>query len=161
MGEEMNIVEAIAKYNFNPAGDVTVPAGSDHPKFSLTEDWVRKGPNAKKTGLVYIWVKTVDGTIVDVAYVGKAGRTLKGRLSQHKGGFTDKTRVRKSKQSNSDKFQSWLGASPANGIKIYARHSPVQSVCDELVSMFSVEEEAFIQKFHNMGCNLWNYQAQL
>lgn len=157
----MNIVDAITKYNFNPAGDIVIPEGEKHPKFVLNDSWVRKGENAKKTGLVYIWAKTVNGAITDIAYVGKAGRTLKGRLSQHKGGFTDKTRVRKTKQSNSDKFQAWLGANPSNGLRIYARHSPIQSVCDEQVSMFSVEEEAFIQKFHNMGCKLWNYQSQL
>jgi len=157
----VKIVDAITKYDFNPAGEIVVVEDSQHPKFILNDDWVRKGTNAKKTGLVYIWVKTVNSAIVDVTYVGKAGRTLKGRLSQHKGGFTDKTRIRKTKKSNRDKFCEWLSANTANGLKIYARHSPVQSVCDEMVSMFSVEEEAFIQKFHNMGCKLWNYQSQL
>ena len=157
MSHTSNIDDAINKYGFIPAGQLIIPAGTVLPKFALTEDWVRKGACAKVTGLVYLWVKCDQTGVVDVAYVGKAGKTLKGRFSQHKGGFSGANG--KTGENNATRITEWL-SNPDHSIMLWARPSPTMTINDEQMCMVSVDEESFIEKFRKMGCDLWNFQAK-
>ena len=156
MSHAKNIEAAINKYNFLLAGNLELPDGGGLPKFDLNSAWVRKGHYAKVTGLVYLWVKYNDAGVVDIAYVGKAGKTLKGRCTQHRGGFSGANG--KTGENNATRITHWLSV-PGNRLMLWARPSPTQLINDESVCMVSVDEESFIQKFRNAGCELWNFQA--
>lgn len=156
MSHAKNIETSINQYYFMPAGYLELPDGGGLPKFDLNAAWVRKGNYAKVTGLVYLWVKYNDAGIVDIAYVGKAGKTLKGRCTQHRGGFSGANG--KTGQNNATRITDWLSV-PGNRLMLWARPSATQLINDESVCMVSVDEESFIQKFRNAGCELWNFQA--
>jgi hypothetical protein len=150
-----NMHNLINLYNFIPAGEIILPENTLLPKFQFNNDWVKQGQHAKKTGLVYLWVKYTNNEFVDIAYVGKAGRTLRMRAGQHMGGW--KGSLSKAGENNRVRIIDWL-ANNNNTLVVYARHSPILKINDEEISSYSIDEESFINKFRNLGCNVWNFQ---
>jgi len=146
----MTIIDAITKYNFDPAGSIVHPADKELPKFEFNSHWISN----KTTGLVYLWVKYTNNVLVDIAYVGKAGRTLRMRCGQHHGGWRESLKT-PDIESNRTRIISWL-AEPENSIQLFARVSPVLDINDEKICSYSIDEESFIKKFRNMNCALWN-----
>jgi hypothetical protein len=145
----------IEQYNFMPAGKIVYTESTSLPKFQFNDDWIKQGQHAKKTGLVYLWVKYTDNEFVDIAYVGKAGRTLRMRAGQHMGGW--KGSLSKAGENNRVRIIDWL-ANSNNSLAVYARHSPMLTINDEEICSYSIDEESFIKKFRNLNCNLWNFQ---
>jgi hypothetical protein len=150
-----NMLNLIEQYNFITAGEIVHLENTVLPKFQFNNDWVKQGEYAKKSGLVYLWVKYIDSEFVDIAYVGKAGRTLRMRAGQHQGGW--KSSLSKAGENNRVRIIDWLG-NCNNNLKVYARVSPILTINDEEISSYSIDEESFIKKFRNLGCNLWNFQ---
>ena len=146
-----NLVETINRYGFEYVDRMTVVDGI--PILDRAPDWGPKGKYAKKTGFVYLWVKLRDGEIHDVAYVGKAGKTVHKRFNEHRGGVRDGN---KKAMLNRDRLAEWT-SDPRNTMAMYARHSPIISVNDELLSSYGIDEESFILKFKKLGCDLWNF----
>lgn len=157
MSHNKIIENAINKYQFMPAGELVLPDGGGLPKFDLNSAWVRKGSYSKVNGLVYLWVKYNNDVAVDIAYVGKAGKTLKDRFSQHRGGFNGSNG--KTGANIAARITEWVNGTDKR-LLIWARPSLVTSINDEQISMVSVDEESFIQKFRNAGCDLWNFKAK-
>lgn len=149
------IEEIVAKYGFQHAGELELDEATNLPKFSLYEDWLGKGTQSKKTGIVYLWIKMSGDQIADVTYVGKAGKTLKTRCGQHQGGFSGKSKSKKG-LTNARNLREWLTVN-GNRVMVYARVSPVIEINDERLSAVSIDEESFIQKFTRLGCALWNF----
>ncbi len=141
----------INNYNFEKAGEIIIVENDKFPMWALDEEWTKKGCNSEKTGIVYLWVLFKEGRIFDVAYVGKAEKTLKDRAAQHRQGFKGNS---KKGLSNGEKIIQHL-KNPNNKIEIYARESPLDKINDEEISMVSADEDSFIQKFRK-DCELWN-----
>lgn len=105
-------------------------------------------------GWVYLWVKVTPEGGFDVCYVGKAGKTLKGRGSQHAAGFK-----RGSGRGSvlAQQLGEYLKLDASKKIHVYARKSPNQTVLDENdISMCETEERAMIMKLRRYGVELWN-----
>jgi hypothetical protein len=153
VGNNMN--NLINLYNFIPAGEIVYADNVLLPKFQFNNDWIKQGQHSNKTGLVYLWVKYTNNKFVDIAYIGKAGRTLRMRAGQHMGGW--KSSLSKAGENNRIRIVDWLSNSN-NSIMVYARHSPILTINDEAISSYSIDEESFIKKFRNLGCDLWNFQ---
>lgn len=148
-----NINDAINNYKFEKAGKIIIDEKDKFPKWDLDEKWTKNGCNFEKTGIVYLWVLFKEDKIFDVAYVGKAGKTLKDRASQHRQGFKGNS---KKGLSNGEKIQQYLKI-PNSKIEIYARESKKREFNDEIISIVSADEESFIQKFRvRIKCELWN-----
>ena len=75
-------------------------------------------------------------------YVGKAGKTIRERCRQHKGGFNggSKTGI-----ANAEKIIAEI--SKGNTIAIYLRHSEQKTLFEVEVSLCEAEEKALIKKF--------------
>ena len=85
--------------------------------------------------------KTGDNLLI--VYVGKAGKTIKARCSQHRRGFKGGSKTC-SKHSNN----IVRGIQEGKSYCVYARHSERDLVLEEKgIPMCTVEEIALIQKF--------------
>ena len=126
------------KYNFIEVGEIVFR--NDSLGFALTEK------NSDK-GFVYLWVE-ISNSNYNVVYVGKAGKTLKDRCNQHTGGFNGGSITGK---KNADLISK--GLMSGNRYLVYARKSPLMSICDEYVPSECIEELAFIKK---LSGSLWN-----
>lgn len=145
----MNVTETLDRYGFAEAGDIVL-SDSGIPGFRLTADWQRSGLRGQHQGLVYLWVD-VTNSDYKIKYVGKAGKTLQKRLSEHVGGFRggSKTGVQ-----NAHRICECLDQDRT--LKVYARPSPVIVINDEMLNSYSIDEESFIVKFRKQGHELWN-----
>lgn len=128
----------IEKYDFFEAGEIVLD--NDRIQFTYLGDNLGKG-------FVYIWVEQFGSTFT-VVYVGKAGKTLRARFGQHKGGFNGGS-VTGIKNYNLIKD----GLSKGKRYIIFARKSPLIEVLGEQVQSESIEEIALISKLKS---NLWN-----
>jgi len=73
--DDMN--DALEKYDFKFAGEIVINQDCGLVDFKITEDEFKQ-----RVPQVYAWV--VDGVI---KYIGKAGKGINMRLSQHRGGW--------------------------------------------------------------------------
>lgn len=120
------------KFNFAKSGEILLVGGQ------LTFDFTSR---STETGLVYLWIE-ISKTVSNVVYVGKAGRTLQIRCSQHKSGF--KHSITGRAHAKRIKF----GILEGRRYLVYSRKSLIDNFLDEnSIPMESVEELAFIQKF--------------
>lgn len=143
-----DVMDMLQYYKFHEAGLLTL-SESGVPEFQLNPVWYKSGALGSHCGVVYLWLDITDESAVK--YVGKAGKTLQKRLSEHVGGFRggSKTGLR-----NAALITHCLSQ---NGcIKVFARHSGMMQVNDEMINSYSIDEESFIMKFRNMGFELWN-----
>lgn len=97
----------------------------------------------EKKGNVYLWVEELNATF-EVVYVGKAGKRMKDRCSQHFGGFKGGSIAGKRNSSRIVK-----GISEKKIYHVFSRQSEKATVLGEgNISLEAVEELAFIQKFN-------------
>lgn len=145
----MKTQSVLRNYGFTEAGDIIV-SDTGVPAFDLRPEWCKSGTLGRHQGLVYLWVDVTDSEF-NIKYVGKAGKTLQKRLSEHVGGFRggSKTGVKNAHRICETKEQG-------RTLKVYARLSQMITINDELLNSYSIDEESFIVKFRNMGFELWN-----
>lgn len=128
----------IQSMNFSKYGDFIVR--NERIEIQVAE--IQVAQNWIGNGYVYLWIKT-DKDNSQIVYVGKAGKTLKARFTQHLAGFhgSSKTGMRHSKNLVNE-------INTGACFEIFARKSSsinlfgVEDVC-----MQSVEEEALIAKY--------------
>ena len=123
-----------------------------HAAFYYPKKWLAQ-ENWSKKGYVYIWAEE-DKKDVVVVYVGKAGRTMKDRCTEHLRGFKG---GRTPGKSHSDKILG--GISKHKRYTVYARESNRTTIVREpRISMCDVEEKAFIKKLteRQPDESLWN-----
>jgi hypothetical protein len=128
----------LEKFNFFEVGEIVILDG----KF----DFIISTDNREK-GFVYIWVERFESTF-SIVYVGKAGKTLRARFGQHKGGFNGGSVTGKKNAVLINK-----GLSEKNRYLVFARKSPLIEILGEHIPSESIEEIALIKKLHT---NLWN-----
>lgn len=131
---DKNQLEEILKFK-NTNLSISIKEGAvNYGKLNVTEEKKSK-PNPG----VYLWlVKNIEG--FDVMYVGKAGKGIHKRLSEHLAGYT---RNPDSKRANSlkellanHKFEVWF------------RESEIREVLGKRVSIYSSEEDALILEYN-------------
>ena len=128
----------LEKFSFFEVGEIVILDG----KF----DFIISTDNREK-GFVYIWVERFESTF-SIVYVGKAGKTLRARFGQHKGGFNGGSVTGKKNAVLINK-----GLSEKNRYLVFARKSPLIEILGEHIPSESIEEIALIKKLHT---NLWN-----
>lgn len=135
--------QAFAKeYNFIEVAEIFYNKNNNN-RFSFSYKAVDN-----KQGFVYLWVEVLK-QIYTVVYVGKAGKTLKSRCDQHLNGFHGGSIAGK---DNARLLR--LGINNGNRYFLYARKSPMISICGEDdIPSECVEELAFIKKLKS---SLWN-----
>lgn len=145
---------AMRAMEFQEAGSIELPAGASVPGFRLNDSFGSGGRMARDEGWVYLWAQYQGDQLVDVCYVGKAGKTLRARCDQHVGGFKGSS---KKGESNGHGVRAFLSLSPGHRIRLFARKSPVARILDEDdVSLCEAEERAVIAKMRRLGASLWN-----
>ena len=98
-------------------------------------------------GYVYLWVEE-DEFNVSVAYIGKAGRTMKNRCDQHLAGFKGGSTV-----GGNHSARILAGIKKRKRYCVFARKSSSKTILGEQnISMCCVEEIALIGKLKP----LWN-----
>jgi len=85
---------------------------------------------------VYVWVASKAGSDCRVLYVGKAGKGVDLRCTQHMGGFVNSGTGRK----NASELKRYLDA--GYDVRVYARESSVMEIFGQAVSLYSAEEDA-------------------
>lgn len=103
----------------------------------------RQGAPASAQASIYMWLSptSVDGTLFDVMYIGKAGYGVERRLSQHKGGFTHSGTGR----ANRTLITEWLAG--GRTLQVYARCSASAEIFGRKASLYSTEEAAACDAF--------------
>ena len=92
-------------------------------------------------GYVYLWIEKYRGKF-KVVYVGKAGKTMKRRCSQHLCGFRGGSKIGKTHSSNILK-----GIKAGKRYMVYDRKSKIKKFMGESdIPFCCVEEIAFIKK---------------
>lgn len=98
----------------------------------------------KEKGYVYLWLEmNKKDDVFRVVYVGKAGRTMRERCSQHQSGFRGTS---KSPAALKNAANIQAGVTCGATFHVYARKSGAMVLFGERVSMHSLEEEALIKK---------------
>ena len=128
----------VEKFSFFEAGEIVFLDGK--------VDFIISTDNSE-TGFVYIWIEQFESSFT-IVYVGKAGKTLRARFGQHKGGFNGGSVTGK---KNADLINK--GLSKKKRYLIFARKSPSIEILGEQVPSESIEEIALIKKLKS---NLWN-----
>lgn len=85
---------------------------------------------------VYVWVACKPGKPYHVLYVGKAGRGVHLRCTQHMAGFVNSGTGRK----NAEELKRYL--SDGYEVRVYSRESGRTQVLGQVVSLYSAEEDA-------------------
>lgn len=93
-------------------------------------------------GFVYYWLE-IGNQSAQIVYVGKAGKRMKNRCSQHTGGFNGNS---KSKAGLRNSERICKGIKAGYTYEVYYRKAEVQKVFEVDISMYSTEEEALIKK---------------
>ncbi|MBO6523199.1 MAG: hypothetical protein JJ971_05180 [Balneolaceae bacterium] len=123
----------LEKFSFFEAGEIVL--SDDKLSFNYLNRSLQKG-------FVYIWVEKFESTY-SIVYIGKAGKTLHARFSQHKGGFNGGSVTGR---KNGVLIKN--GISLGKRYLIYARKSPLIEVFGEQVPSESIEEIALIKKMN-------------
>jgi hypothetical protein len=98
---------------------------------------VKKSKSFKNPS-VYVWASLrLDDNEYEVLYVGKAGKGIDRRCSQHQGGFTNSGTGRK----NAEVLKAILNVEGA-AIHVFSRESKTTEIFGQEVSLYSVEEDA-------------------
>ncbi len=122
----------IEKYNFFRYADIV--SNEEHAVFTNMDN------EFTGIGCVYIWVEKM-ASVINVVYVGKAGKTIKKRCGEHSQGF----KKRKVGVAHSDRIINNI--KKGKSYAVYVRESKRTTVFGEdNISLCSVEETAFIRK---------------
>lgn len=145
--------EHFIAYGFIHAGDIALdPAGV--LRFNLLPAFLRRGEHHAHHGWVYLWTGVHADGVHEVFYVGKAGKALTDRCSQHLGGFGggSKKGVRLAQH-----LREFFGGAAGRCVHVYARKSPTAVMLDEPdITLCEAEERAMIAKMRRVGATLWN-----
>ena len=79
--------EIVAALGFRKVGQITLKESTTHPRFVLDGEFNGRGAQDHAHGWVYLWIAIDRQSSFNVRYVGKAGKSLKARCTQHEGGF--------------------------------------------------------------------------
>ena len=126
-------------YDFNKVSEIT---RNDSGKIEFLYLHEQEGD-----GFVYLWVEVNEKTY-NIVYVGKAGKTIRKRMSDHKGGFNGGI---KSGERKRDLIIN--GINQNHQYFVFSRKSRTMKVLEEDVPREIIEEIAFIKKFEG---KLWN-----
>lgn len=147
-------ISCLQRLKFEVAGSIGLPDGDGAPLFLLQDAFRKDKEVGRAHGWVYVWAKFHTDLLVDVCYVGKAGKALELRCEQHFGGFKGGS---KKGMLNGQRLRQFLTASSDHSVKIFARKSPEAQLLEEDgVSLCEVEERAMIMKMRRLGAGLWN-----
>ena len=128
-------IEQLKELNFTKYADFTFSEAGINFSFI--------GQESKELGHVYFWIER-EGDLLRVAYVGKAGKTMKARCNQQLGGFSGAS---KSKAGLRHAENLKNGHKKGFAYHVFSRKSNVMEVFGEWISIHSAEEEALIKKF--------------
>jgi hypothetical protein len=133
----MSLQEDLESFGFTRRGTITIGQDKNEPYFSWSDQ------TASKTlkGNVYLWVVEEDELPKEVLYIGKTGKTISGRGSDHLSGFRNGNRGRKI----SDLLKEVLIKDKVIGI--YGRHSDRIIMFGQEVSLCETEEKALINRY--------------
>jgi len=106
----------------------------------------KKLKETKKLPSIYLWLQPLENDNYKILYVGKAGRGVDIRFSQHERGFVESTTGKK----NAKLIREILNEK--NNIEIYSKISKTICFFDQKIYAYSSEEEAFAIKYSP----LWN-----
>ena len=124
-------------------------------KFKLTHKLIiknndlikfKKLKESKKLPSIYIWLQPLENDNYKILYVGKAGRGVDVRFSQHERGVIESTTGKK----NAKLIREVLNED--NIIEIYSKTSDTICFFDQKIYAYSSEEEAFAAAYSP----LWN-----
>ncbi|PFG53745.1 hypothetical protein ATG98_2897 [Marinobacter sp. LV10R520-4] len=97
-----------------------------------------KKSKSSESPSVYVWASLRrDADEYEVLYVGKAGKGIDQRCSQHQGGFTNSGTGRK----NAEALKAILDVEGAE-IHVFSRESKTTEIFGQKISLYSVEEDA-------------------
>jgi len=133
--EEFNEISAI--YKFKKYANIS---SNDKHEYAEIKCLLEHEPSSIG-GYVYLWVETSSNK-VSIKYVGKAGKTMRARCTQHQNGFKHS----KTGQKHSSNILAGINANKT--YHVYYRESSVRKLLGEKVPMCSVEELAFITKLN-------------
>jgi hypothetical protein len=146
--------EIVAALGFRQVGQITLKESTTHPRFELDDELNGRGGQDHAHGWVYLWIAIDRQSSFNVRYVGKAGKSLKARCTQHEGGFKGGSTkgVR-----HAERLKQYLSEGEDRQVLVFARKSPDVMVLDEpLVSLCEAEERAMLMKLRRLGATLWN-----
>jgi len=106
----------------------------------------KKLKESKKLPSIYIWLQPLDNNNYKILYVGKAGRGVDVRFSQHERGFIESATGKK----NAKLIREVLNEN--NNIEIYSKTSETICFFNQKIYAYSSEEEAFAAAYSP----LWN-----
>ena len=106
----------------------------------------KKLKESKKLPSIYIWLQPLDNDNYKILYVGKAGRGVDVRFSQHERGFIESATGKK----NAKLIREVLNEN--NNIEIYSKTSETICFFNQKIYAYSSEEEAFAAAYSP----LWN-----
>ncbi|MEY3759316.1 MAG: hypothetical protein RIR39_807 [Pseudomonadota bacterium] len=131
----MDAMTIIEQYSFSKYADI-IRNSNGEIKFSKV-----LSTELPDFGYVYLWLE-LDDHKKNIVYVGKAGKKMSNRCSQHEAGFKTSSPGKKHKQRILEGMES------KKTYSVYCRKAPIQMVLDEFVCMLSAEEEALIKKIN-------------
>jgi hypothetical protein len=146
--------EIVAALGFRKVGQITLKESTTHPRFVLDGEFNGRGAQDHAHGWVYLWIAIDRQSSFNVRYVGKAGKSLKARCTQHEGGFKGGSTkgVR-----HAEYLREFLTKGDDRQVLVFARKSPEATILDEpLVSFCEAEERAMLMKMRRLGAKLWN-----
>lgn len=146
--------EIVAALGFRKVGQITLEESICQPRFVLDGEFNGRGAQCNVHGWVYLWIAIDRQSSFNVLYVGKAGKSLKARCTQHEGGFNggSSTGVR-----NAEYLREFLTKGDDRQVLVFARKSPEATILDEpQVSLCEAEERAMLMKMRRLGAKLWN-----
>jgi len=146
---EREFLSTMTEFAFIKVGQIRLDGGN-RPSFDLeiTNSLTALQPH----GFVYLWVE-ISEKLLEIVYVGMAGKTVLARCRQHEGGF----RRSSTGMAHADRLRD--GSRQGKRYEVWARKSGEISLFGvEGLSLASVEEMAFIKKFgRDLGRDqLWN-----
>lgn len=148
-----NTQSILKEHDFSLAAVIKMIDDNKRIRFEINNDF-SKQEAASSFGWVYLWIKVNDAENFDICYVGKAGKTIRNRLTQHEGGFNGGS---KKGLKNAQMIRDFLENNKDGKIQVFARKSADNVVLGEdRVSMCEAEERAIIQKCRNQKFQLWN-----
>lgn len=146
--------EIVDALGFKKVGQITLEESTSQPCFVLDGEFNGRGAQRNAHGWVYLWIAIDRQSSFNVRYVGKAGKSLKARCTQHEGGFKGGSAKG---VKNAESLREFLTKGDDRQVLVFARKSPEATILDEpLVSLCEAEERAMLMKMRRLGAKLWN-----
>lgn len=144
--KNINLKFELENFKFEKKCCIVKVYGIEHPIFTGFE-------RDNHEGHIYLWIVENDKKDPEkVVYVGKAGKTLRKRNSEHIGGFKGGSI---SGARNAEKILEILNSGKT--IAVYSRYSEKTNILGvEGISLCEAEEKAMIEHYTNIGYVLFN-----